>query len=112
MIYAFATAPDFGPTPQCNVRTYYVLFDIDVPATKVVFRFIFIADLALLAIGTVLTFMFAQRIDPDGEVFTVEAQFKGVDVARLVVEVLGRCYIIAMTEVMLWKNASSQAAGD
>ena len=50
----FANAPHFGNQPECNKHTKYVLFGIDIQATNVVFRWIFVAVLGCSAVGLLL----------------------------------------------------------
>ncbi|KAK3361415.1 hypothetical protein B0T24DRAFT_641566 [Lasiosphaeria ovina] len=56
-IYVFATAPTFGPQPECNDGVRYVLFGIDTPATSPAFRGLFIAMFAIMLFVSVLSLL-------------------------------------------------------
>jgi hypothetical protein len=57
--YIWLTAKTFGSQPECNASTFYVVFGVKIHATDDVFRYIVLALLASMAVGWVLSMVFA-----------------------------------------------------
>ncbi|KAK6080537.1 hypothetical protein SCUP234_05083 [Seiridium cupressi] len=57
--YIWLTAPTFGSQPECNAETIYVVFGVSINATNDVFRYVFLALMASMAVGWVFSMVFA-----------------------------------------------------
>ncbi|KAK6083014.1 hypothetical protein SCUP515_02248 [Seiridium cupressi] len=57
--YIWLTAPAFGSQPECNAETIYVVFGVSINATNDVFRYVFLALMASMAVGWVFSMVFA-----------------------------------------------------
>ncbi|KAK9771016.1 hypothetical protein AB5N19_01758 [Seiridium cardinale] len=57
--YIWLTAPTFGSQPECNADTIYVVFGVSINATNDVFRYVFLALMASMAVGWVFSMVFA-----------------------------------------------------
>ena len=125
-IYIFATAPNFGPqAEECNARVKYVVFGVDSAATAPVFRGLFLAGFALLFMQRII-----KELDKDGSwLDRNDASFQTLDLQRramadklhevmlpslegmkVISDAAGRGYIIAMTELMIYRNTSSASS--
>jgi len=136
-IYVFATAPSFGSQPNCNDNVKYVLFGINTQATNPVFRGLFLAMFGVMF----LVFVITSIGDSDSDKFQswlmrralsarhggtgllwIALLFKGVaqdsdedngkEGYKLLGEVAGRSYVIAMLELMIQRNTTGSAGGE
>lgn len=57
--YIWATAPTFGSQPECNAQTLYVVFGVSIRAADDVFRYVILGLMAAMAVGWVVSMVFA-----------------------------------------------------
>jgi hypothetical protein len=105
-IHLFATAPTYGAQPNCNGSVIYVVLGINVPATSPIFRWILVATLSILLLGSVLSMIFFPCIggDADSDNGTDDGGNEIAPWFYLVGHLAGSSYIIAMIELMIKRN--------
>ncbi|KAF2474947.1 uncharacterized protein BDR25DRAFT_215217 [Lindgomyces ingoldianus] len=107
MISVFARAKSFGPKPQCNDGVMYVMFGVNVSAINPTFRALFLANFALMLVGLPVSYLVwsarKERYCSD------EEEFAGI---RVMSDVAGRCYLIAMLELMIKRNNTTSDGSD
>jgi len=117
LIYVFATAPTFGDHAECNDRTVYVLFGVDISATSPVLRWMLVGALSILLLILICWLLMVTCICIDAlfgremrGVFAGRGGHEGSNAKRqspyqLVSYLVGTIYLAVMLELMIRRNA-------
>ncbi|KAK4203935.1 hypothetical protein QBC40DRAFT_273628 [Triangularia verruculosa] len=118
LIYVFATAPAFGEQTECNDKTVYVLFGVNIPATSAGLRWTLVAGLGILLLGFAMWLLFVTCVAVDalfgrkvpGDVFGAQDEHPGNPRKRqppyqLLSYLAGTIYLAVMLELMIQRNA-------
>jgi hypothetical protein len=123
-VYLFAKAPTYGSQTECNAVVVIVIFGVNVRATSAIFRWIFVAALALLLFGVVIycvamCFVFiccseSRRWFPEANESATgndDSDLWSIPKDRSLAYLLGRLgacsYVIGMLELMIRRNKVS-----
>lgn len=104
MVYVFVTSATFGSTPECNGDVKYVLFAVDIQATNYVFRGIFLFSLCSGLLGLLISIIFIFRM--------IDAESEKINLYRIIGDLAGRSYIIAMLELIIRHNTLGPGLGE
>jgi hypothetical protein len=116
VIIVFTTANRFGPNPQCNALTLYVLFGFDISATNYEFRWLFITVIILALVGILTTSghgvaYFKDLLKRSGRPGYSRLLGGGLlciycraSPTQNALDLAGRAYIVAMLEIIIRRN--------
>jgi len=112
-IYLFAKAPTYGSQPECNKTVIFVIFGVNIHATSAIFRWIMVASLSCVLLGTVVycivvscMCLHGREISSGSAEDSEDRPQKGFPY-HLIGRLGGSAYIIAMLELIIKRNSVS-----